>query len=439
MLETLKRIPLWGVYTLLAYMPFHIFLSQWLSTATGGLEVWKATKDVLTIGLLLLTVILVIINSHLRKSRTYLILLGLAVLYSLLHLLLYALNKQTDLGVALLASTYNNRLFWYALIAFGAALLAGNKLRPTTVIKLVLIVSTTVCVLGLLQWFLPKDILTHFGYSIDRGVKLNFFINENPDFPRVMATLRDPNSLGAYLLVPIVLLAGLFQKLPKRRQLVGGLLVLHILILFLSFSRAALGGVVIAVAAFLLLTNAQKSKLLFQKFWPYLLAIVVVGCMGIYLMRDVPFVRSVVFRIDDKNPTSQLDSDELHAYFIQESTQDVIDQPQGYGPGTAGIVSIQNNNGSYLTENYYLQIAHEVGILGLLIFLTIWAYVTSKLYRARTLLGYGLVASTFAYILMALVMHLWTNEAVAAQWWLLAGLATGMTYGNSHNKRSKVS
>jgi len=64
MVERLKHLPVWSVYALLAYMPFHIFLAQSLSLATGGLSIWKVAKDFLTIAVLLLSVGLVLVNDR---------------------------------------------------------------------------------------------------------------------------------------------------------------------------------------------------------------------------------------------------------------------------------------------------------------------------------------------------------------------------------------
>ncbi len=424
-MQTLRRIPYYGTLALLAYMPFHIFLAQSLSLLTGGLDVWKVAKDFIAIALVLLTVGLILANYKLRQNKTFLTLLGLTVAYGLVHAITYWFNKDTTFYVAQLASAYNNRLLWYVLIAMGGVMLVGaKKVQPQTALKLVIAVSTLVCIVGLLQWFLPKDILTHVGYGVERGVKENFFINEDVRFPRVMSTIRDPNSLGAFLLVPIFLLVQLWtDKQQRRKMLVGGLLLLHGLMLLLTFSRAAWGGALIGLGLLFFISHRQKILPTAKRYWPVLAGAILVVCFVGYNLRDTQFVRSVVFRIDDKNAVSELDSDEYHALFIQKGVDSVADKPLGYGPGTAGIVSIQNKNGGFLTENYYVQIAREVGILGLVIFLLAWGFVIKQLTKQRSVMSIALLASAGAYAVMALAMHLWSNEAVAAQWWILSGLS----------------
>jgi hypothetical protein len=421
MQSKLRHIPYWGGLALLAYMPFHIFLAQWLSTFTGGLDIWKGAKDALTFALLLVAVGLVAIYSK-NTPRAYWYLTAAGAVYGLIHVATYEINKDTSLQVAALATAYNCRLLAYAIIGFSAVLLTPEKLQPRKLIKLILIISTVVCVIGLLQYILPKDLMTHFGYSVERGVKPAFFINDDTDFPRIMSTIRDPNSLGAYLLLPIMLLVSLLAKRPQGKTLIRGLLGLHLLVLYLSFSRAALGGLVIMLGVYAFISHRQKVLAAVKRFWPLLLVAVLFTGVVAYSIKDTKLYRSVVLRADDKNPVEDLDSDELHLFYAQEGLSGVVEKPLGYGPGTAGIVSIQNPDNGLLTENYYVQIAHEVGVLGLVLFTAVWAYIVLLLWRAGTLLSRSLVFVSVAYAVMAVVMHLWSNEAIAAQWWLLVGM-----------------
>jgi O-antigen ligase len=104
----------------------------------------------------------------------------------------------------------------------------------------------------------------------------------------------------------------------------------------------------------------------------------------------------------------------------------VVDQPFGHGPGTAGLASIQNPGGGQLTENYYLQIAYEIGLLGLFIFIALNFVVYYQLLQRKDWLGMSLLAAFWGYVLMNMLLHTWSNEAVAAQWWLLAGAAIAL-------------
>src|SRR5688572_6596280 len=223
-MEKLMRLPYFLAIGLLVYMPFHIFLSQWLSTYTGSLDYWKVGKDILLFGAILLVVGLVYIQKGTRE-KLFWIFTGLSVLYFLFHLLAWQINPDIDTKSALVATAYNSRLLGYAILGWGTAIIVKKYLNLKKIFIIVIAVSSIVCVLGIIQYYLPKDFLTHFGYSLDRGVKPAFFIDDKPDLPRIMSTLRDPNSLGAYLILPITLLVGAWARKPKARMMLGGLLM----------------------------------------------------------------------------------------------------------------------------------------------------------------------------------------------------------------------
>ncbi|HEX5798203.1 MAG TPA: O-antigen ligase family protein [Candidatus Saccharimonadales bacterium] len=424
-MNKLLSIPYWAFLALLVYMPFHIFLSQWLSTYTGGLEVWKAWKDVLLFFAVVASLLLVYIKNGF-KDKFFWAITGLSVLYVLFHFLIWAINPDIEKNPALLATVYNCRLFGYLILGFATALLVKShvpsltsQVLTKTIFKIVLVVSTIVCLLALLQWFLPKDILTHFGYSVERGVKPNFFIDDKPDLPRAFSTLRDPNSLGAYLILPITLLSAAWFRLKSARMLIGGLLALHGLILFLTFSRSALLGAVLAVATVLFLQYKAQATRFLKKHWLYIVILIAVFLASFFLARDNYVVQNVVLHADEN--TQLADPNEKRIAFYQATAKSIINQPIGHGPGTAGLVSIQTDK-VVLTENYFLQIAYEIGLLGLLLLLYLMYKILKRLYQRQDFYGRVMVAGFVGITFSNLLLHTWSNEAVAAQWWLLAGV-----------------
>jgi len=422
-MDKIKRIPAWGMIALLVYMPFHILLSQSLSLATGGLEIWKVAKDALT---LLLAVFAVLLVWQQRKSnRLFNILVVLSLVYGLLHLGVWALHPGNNPRTSILGSVYNNRLLWYLLIGFSAGLLVrGSALLERRIIKIILIVSTIVAVLGILQYFLPKDILTHLGYSIERGVKPNFFIDDKPDLPRVMSTLRDPNSLGAYLILPLSLLAYLFldKTYLGRRRLLVGLFVLQGVALVLTFSRSAWLGALLSVVLVTVMSYRRAVGGFTKRYWPLIAAFVVGFGLMAFALRDNYVVQNVILH-SDESTVAELDSNDLHLLYAQRAATAIVAEPGGYGPGTAGLVSIQNPNGGFLTENYYLQIGYEVGVIGLLLFIAVQVIICWQLWKSKSRLAIVLLASFAGYVVVNMLLHIWTNETVAAWWWLVAGLA----------------
>lgn len=435
-MDKLRRIPIYGVYGLLIYMPFHVFLSQSLSLLTGGLTVWKVAKDALTA--ILVAIIVFMVWSRHKPTPVFKPYFLLPIFYLLIHLLVWAFNRHIFTQSAILGTVYNTRLLGYLLIGLGAGLMWPKKFEPSKVIRVVITVSTIVCLLGVIQYFLPKDILSQVGYSPARGVKPAFFIDDKPDLPRIMSTLRDPNSLGAYLVLPITLLAyELFNAKNRKRMMWLGLFGLHGLALLLTFSRSAWVGATLSLGILGFFQFRRQIKPWLWRYWPALVgSILLIGSLT-FTVRNQYAVQNILVHADKSTATkSKLDSNGYHLEFAKRGLVGIWHKPLGHGPGTAGLVSIKNPDGGLLTENYYLQIGYEIGILGLLLFIIINVLVYKQLKAHSSQLTAVLLASFWAYVLINMLLHIWSNEAVAIQWWLLAGLAIGLSMPGK--KRSQL-
>jgi len=433
----IRRIPYWAVVALLVYMPFHVFLSQSLSLATDGLDAWKIGKDVFLAVATLFTICLV--WQRRRADKLFYCLLSLGLLYGLLHIVLWAVHPDIYQKTSILGIIYNIRLPACLLLAYGAARLNPDKFAFSSVIKLVLGVSTAVAALGLVQYLLPKDILTHLGYSLPRGVEPAFFIDDNPAFPRIMSTLRDPNSLGAFLILPLSALTYYLFRIAryatKRRVLIAALWLVHMAALYLTFSRSAWAGALLAMG---LVVYWQFSSLFvryLRKYWWAGAVLILLAAGTLFALRNNAQVDGI-FTHATAAQKGPLNSNQYHWYFVRRGLDGIAAQPLGHGPGTAGVVSIQNPHGGLLTENYYVQIGYEVGVLGLAVFVALNGLVYVWLLRRHDLWTVVLLTSFWGYVLMNMLLHTWSNEAVAAQWWLLAGAGLASAKGKSSPKRA---
>lgn len=432
-MDKILRLPYWAVVALLAYMPFHIFFSQWLSTFTGGLDFWKIGKDIFLLVATGLAVALVWYKNKFKDKYFWALTIG-AISYLLIHLAVWFGNPGLDSEAALLGTAYNTRLFAFALLGWAAVIVYPGKIKIENIIKIVLIISTAVALLGILQYFLPKDLLTHFGYSLERGVRPAFFIDSKPDLPRIMSTLRDPNSLGAYLVLPLTLIAGLWMKMPKARMLFSGLFLIHGLALFLTFSRSAWLGAFVSVLAFLLWSYKKQTTEFIRKYRLAITGVVLLILIGGFLLRDQYVVQHYIFHSDEN--TQMTDSNNLHLDFAQQGLEGIANMPLGHGPGTAGLVSIQTEN-VVLTENYFIQIGYEVGLQGLLLLAALMFFILKLLYEKKNQYSLALITSFAGITLCAMLLHTWSNEAVAATWFLAAGIV--ISTSTKGKKRSKSS
>lgn len=436
---TLRRAEKLAYYFALAlalYMPLHVFLSQSVSLITGGLGVWDGGKDVLMfISIPFLLIILYLQKSFEVKLIKNIVLL--IVLYGLLHVVFLLFDKSLDTRAVIVASVFNNRVMGYLLLGIVVARSNDSEIYIKNILKATLIICGVVSVLGIAQYFLPKDILTYVGYSIERGVKPNFFIDDKPDFPRVMSTLRDPNSLGAFLALPITYAVYfLFIKKGKQTYKVLSdnwlkfLLITSTLCLIFTFSRSGLISAIVSIFTLLLITFKNK-KVIVKKYAPLAVVFTVVVLSLLFAARDTYVVQNLVLHSDTS--TNQQDPNELRLSFGAKAINHIIKYPQGEGPGTAGLVAIGNPKGGTLTENYYLQIAYEVGAIGLFIFVSIYGIIIARLYRNKSQLGTIVFATGIGLAVFSLLNHSWSNEALALQWWLLAGVSLARNVSGGHS------
>lgn len=421
-----KQSSLYIFLGLLAYMPLHILLSTWIGTSFGILDFAKVFKDgVLVFGFLLA---LSVSWRHawfrvLLKDKLVLLILAYAGLTILL-----ALVKPTDQDAEILGVVYNTRFLLFFLYAGLLVHLFPDKKLRCMAIKTVLISGAIVVVFGILQYLvIPNNALTHIGYSRANGVLPAFFIDNKPDLERAMSTLRDPNSLGSYLIIIGMVAAGIMFATKKRQREIqmGIYILLAAFCLWFTFSRSALLGFMLASVVFIFFSENRLAHVVKRHRKPILLVTLagaVILLSGLFAARNTYLVQNVIMHSDQS--TVLEDPNHLRLRFWQESLVAITLQPEGKGPGTAGLASIKNDKqGTVLTENYYLQLGEEVGVLGLFLFLCILFVVAHRLYWNRdSEIAVALLAAFVGLAFTNFLVHIWSNEAVAYTWWGLAGL-----------------
>lgn len=423
----LERISLYIFYGLLAYMPLHVFLSTIVGVNSDQLELAKIFKDVL----LMFGFCLLFVSSvnkpwfrNFISSKLTLLIAAYAVLTAGLALL-----KPTDQDAEILGVVYNLRFLLFFLYGWLLCYTFPTDILRRTSLKIVLGVGALVVGFGIVQYlFLPNDALAHLGFTRSNGVLPAFFIDDKPNLERVMSTLRDPNSLGSYLIIIISLIGALYLRIKDRAK--KNILVFYgfssLLCMYFTFSRSAWIGLLVSSVTFMALLVMTKSLAAKKIVKPIIIVtgILLVVLTGLFFtVRHTYFVQNVIFHAD--RSTVQEDPNQLRVKFIQESLEGIKNNPIGRGPGIAGLASIKNQaQGVQLNENYYLQIATEVGVVGFILFAIVVGSVAYVLYikNRSNLIAIGLLASFAGLVFTNLLVHIWSNEAVAHTWWGLAGL-----------------
>lgn len=424
----------WGLIMLL--LPFHAFISTWGGTTIGPVEIWKSWKEVLLAVLVLVSLVPTFTDSKMRQalwSRWY---NKLIIIYGALHIvsLLIVGNQTEPLVVGL---SINLRIVSF----FAVSQILFYYLKPPRrgVLAALLVPFVGVVVVGLLQMFvLPYDYLTWFGYDKNTTIAPFHTIDQQLDQLRYMSTLRGPNPFGAYLILPIVVVGDLARRYftKDRIKSVGFSLVAigGLVLLYGSQSRSAWIGFVLACGVYVLLSVPT----VWQK---RLVGIGVVGALVAgalaFQLRDTSFVQNVILHDNPEiGPAVTSNSARIDAF--DEAVEDISERPLlGCGPGCAGPASFYDPDGIVLAENYYLQVAQEIGVLGALLFVGIVMLVARRLFELRAdSLALALLASLLGLSVANVLLHVWADDTLAYVWWGLAGYMVVQPMSKAGRNRS---
>lgn len=287
-----------------------------------------------------------------------------------------------------------------------------------------------------MQLFLPADILTHIGYS-EHTIQPYLTVDENPDYIRINSTLRGPNPLGAYTVIVIGLIAAALVsgrvnlRARQQRLLIGAAAVASLAALWCSYSRSALGAVGITLFLIVLISLRHVIS---RRMW-IAGAVVFFGLIGgIVLGRDHPVITNVVLH-ENREGGSDITSNDAHLESLVDGTERMLRQPIGAGIGSTGSASLLTDE-PLIIENQYLFIAHEVGWLGLGLFLVLSWLIFAKLWQYRQdWLSLGVLTSGIGLAAIGLLQPVWVDDTVSIVWWGLAAIALG-SKGRKHGKQS---
>ena len=407
----------WLIAAILVLLPFHAIFSTWAGSNFGHLDVWRVWKEILLLLALPFIAWYVMLS---KPARTWLKrspIVKLFAAYVLLHLLL---------GVWVLSQhKVNQTAFIYALIInlrfigffiFCAAVCIHSDFLLRHWRKILLVPAGVVVAFGLLQKFLlPYDFLRHFGYG-PKTIPAYQTVDANLDYRRLQSTLRGANPLGAYL---VLVVSAITLYVWKSRTyflfIVGGLILL-----FFSYSRSAELGLVIS-----LVFLAWASGFIFPKRWWAMVGVgLVIFIAGLaFFLRSNSGIQDTILHTSNSS-TSLRSSNAERLRAMENGAQDILRQPFGTGPGTAGPASFRNNHPPRIAENYFLQVGQEVGVIGMALFIAINILVARGLWQKRSdQLAQLLLASLIGLTFVNLLSHAWTDDTISYIWWGLAGVA----------------
>lgn len=417
----------WLAALILVLMPFHAFLTVWVSSQTGHYIALRLWKEALLILLVALTVYLfVIFKDKLTDLDNKL--LWLIAGYVVINLVWGAVSyskKNVDLKALVYALIANLRFLAFFVVTW--IISRHSRLLRDNWQKIIILPAALVIIFGVIQEFLPANFLEHFGYSSLTVLPFQYVDNNNL-FLRVQSTLRGANPLGAYLMLAITILLAttiIRERKFSIHDFYSGkflLTITAVVVLFFTYSRAAWLGFVLSAVTLFVMT--QYTKPLFKRYFVAGVAILLIFSAGIAVnIKHNKSIQNAVLHTSQSSK-SAVTSNESHLAKLEVGAKEVAAEPLGRGPGTAGPASVYNNHPARIAENYYIQIGQELGWLGLAGFLLINIRLAYLLWLQRhDVLALSLFASLIGISFINLLSHAWTDDTLAYIWWGLAGVA----------------
>jgi hypothetical protein len=425
----------WITVLILVFLPFHAFFTSWAGNNFGHLDLFRIWKEILIALLMPLVLLLAWSRSDteqfLKTSKVVRLYLAYIVLYAGWGA--WALHRHNVNKTALIYGLIVDlRFIGFFLMTYIIA--SHSPFLKKNAVKILIIPAAIVAVVGILQKLdMPQSFLAYFYgkgtippyQTIDSGSKIQ----------RLQSTLRGPNPLGAYSVLAVTAFAGFIKQQYLRFVAIAATLV----VLFYSYSRSGWIGALISLwllAWWMLLKSHHKVWLVSS-----IIAIVVLTGGSFYFLRSNHTAQDTFLHTNSssKAPTS---SNEVRLASIKDGVRDVIHEPLGRGPGTAGPASFRNKpHETRIAENYYLQIGQEVGVLGMAIFIAINVLVAKELwYKRRDLLAKVLLASLVGITFVNLLSHAWADDTLGLLWWGLAGicLAPDILASRTKAKNAKI-
>ncbi len=401
---------------LLIILPFHAFLTTWLGTEFGARDILRSWKEILLVLMSVAALWLFIKDAKLRTFALSYKLNWLIVAYITLNII-YALIFSTEFDQELMGLKLNIGFLLVFLLTQIVGFYYNDTSHVKVVVRIILVTAAVVATFAVLQaTLLPGDFLTQFGYGPQTIVP--FFPIQDSQTIRVISTLDGPSQLGQFLILPVAISAYYLIKTRLYQYFV--LAVLLIAGQFVSHARSAWLGSILAVSVVVAMSVSRKTLKMLVILGLFIsLAGAVLIIPNLDKSEDLQAV--ILHSNYEKALTASSNFD--HVDLAKRGFAKVVETPMGRGPGTAGPASFyaDNQKHSIITENYYLQLAIELGLVGCLMFITIVAWVGRDLLMSTHELATPIVASLIGLSFVGFLLHVWASTAVALIFWSVAG------------------
>ena len=417
---------------IVVHAPLSVFIGSKVPAFALGIKAWKEI-------MMVIAALLVVLRYGQRLVRDFrrdplVILCGL---YVVLHIVL-ALPAANGGLAAIAGLMVDLRYIAYFVLAY--VVTRYNPRYRARLWHTAAIGAAVVLGFLLAQFVLPVDFLKYLGYN-ETTIAPYMLVDMNPAFVRYNSTLRGPNPLGAYAIIVVSIATAWWliraKKLRDKRWLAlpAFYAAIGTVAAWVSYSRSAL---VAAAGSVGLVAALRFGRRVSRRVWLAGIGIMLMCIAGLYLIRNTEFFHTVIIH-DNPTTGARTTSNDDHVKSLSAGIARMTQQPLGAGVGTTGSAAMYGSM-PHIIENQYVMVAHEVGWLGLALFVLIYTLVLCGLWKQRRQwYAVGLWASGVGLAFVGIVLPVWADDTVSIVWWGLAAAVcsknyNGGTYDVSHKK-----
>ena len=433
----LTRIFDYSLRFLLVFLPFSSFVSVFL-TYQMGIAFAPFIKEIALL-IAIISLVWVYVQSYLTDHRYRLRITAIDICIAAYIIVMVAVTLRTTGMTGLI---YGGRydfafLMVYLIVYHGYPFLRQSF---SYYIRLFLFSAAVMVFLsGLLKWPLSEDLLLYFGYSGNPsawdfgGAPPIFHGIDGANVRRFQWLLDWPNTMGAFLII----FSGVFAyytRFRKEWHFVIAIVLLWIFgMIFYTYSRSALIGIVIGYLVVILMS----MRSLWTLYRMQLVAVVMI----LILLSGVIWV---VFADRAIAIVARAGSTQWHSERMITGIKRTIAHPLGQWLASAGPAyrytlspddkkskNITELDRYYIPESWYIQQFIEWGYLGWVLFLAIMVLIFWNL-----ILTIPLFAGVFAGVgVMNLFLHTFESSIVSLSLFILVGLSLAYYQSISHVKK----
>jgi hypothetical protein len=432
----IARRPELGLLGLIVFLPFQQVVFSWFFHAGISLQLVRQAgswKEGLGIGVVIAGII------GFRKARKKLDLLDKIAIAYILFVLLFAVFPE--LFSSGIPASSNVRSLGFRQTAGFVLLLLGARhaqLPPNfgrIAAKAVMISGSIVAACAVYEFFFSDSWNNFLVNTIDfPQYKFDVFAEGSPfitdlrtygelagvRYTRVGSVLVNPLILGFYLLLPFAFAIERTVRDGLRSMAGAVVLLTGAAIIFTQTRAAVIGALVIAMLAVRPGAGKTTSRRLEYGF---LLSILIALALPVAVVSGLAERSTSAVAGQEESATDHWEA-QVNGF------RGLAENPLGLGLGTSAGVGLRFSEvGAFVTENYYLQIGIELGIVGMLLFIALTLVLIKRLNHAvKRVPDMALGAMRGAVIGLAIgavLLHTWNDFPVAWVAWALAGAVLG--------------